>query len=163
MRGQAVVTDVLIAMGLLVVFLAFLLYTLSYYQDKLRQDVSFNDATQKVMQIAEVLVTSPGVPVNWSSSNVVLPGLVDGERNVSYSKLVNFSVLSDAQIKDAFHIGGYNYSFQMNYQNGSTVLSFGEAIASRSLSVSVRRMVLYGNETAYVIFSMWKYRRCVFY
>ncbi|MDO8556023.1 MAG: hypothetical protein Q7R96_02505 [Nanoarchaeota archaeon] len=154
--GQAVVTDVLIAMGLLILFSVFLIISLNFYQSRLQNDIEFNDASQRAMMIADQLVFSSGVPVNWTSSSVLLPGLVDKQGNLSYNKLANISLLN-ASLKELFHIGSYNFSLYVRYQNGSTILGVGESQpAAIKFSAASRRRVLYGNESAYIDAVVWK-------
>ena len=156
-RGQAVVIDMIVATGIFILITVILIISLNYYNQKLARDIEYNDMAQKSMFIADTLVFSPGIPYNWTTSNYVLPGLARDDRNLSYAKLLNFTNLTADQIKDAFKIKSYNYTFAVRYQhNNSYVTRVGEFTDNYSLIASSRRTVTYGNETVYIDFSVWK-------
>ncbi len=157
-QGQVIITDILIAVGLSVVVLAFLLVTLNYYNQKLAYDIEFTDMHNKALYIADFLAFSPGVPSNWSPTSFILPGVAAEDRRVSYPKLLNFSQTDKMQVKDAFKIRQYNYSLIMYYQHNNTpIVGAGETWAGQSnISAASRRIVIYGNETAYIDFIIWR-------
>lgn len=155
-KGQAVITDLVIAVGLFIIIIIGLMISLNYHSNRLAEDIQFNDMTQKAMYIADTLVFSPGIPYNWTTKSYVLPGLAREERNISYQRLTNFTNMTADQVKNAFKIASYNYTFQMRYQhNNSIVFSAGEFSDNTTSIASSRRQVLYGNETVYLEFLIW--------
>ena len=156
-RGQAVVTDIVMAFVLFSLLMVVLGVTLHYYLEKLKSDEEFNDLSFRAMRIADVLAFSSGIPDNWSTLNVQVPGLVRQERNISYWKLVNFTSLSLAQVKDSFGIGSYDFSFQLSYVNGSPLVYFGNDFTIyKNISATSRREVMFYNQSAYFDFIIWR-------
>ncbi len=156
-KGQVIVTDVIIALALLILTSIILIITLSYYKDKLNSDIEFNDLVQKASVITDNLAFSQGIPENWTLNTVVIPGLASWERRIVYGKLLNFSNLTSSQIKDAFHIGSYLYNFNMYYHNGTQIVGIGYNFTGKiNISANSRRAVMYGNQSAYIDFNIWR-------
>ncbi|MDO8556794.1 MAG: hypothetical protein Q7R96_06520 [Nanoarchaeota archaeon] len=157
-KGQAVVTDIVVAFVLFMLLMLIVLFILHYYMDKLKVDEEFNDLSFRAMRIADFLAFSPGIPDNWTSTSYTqVPGLVWQDRDVSYWKLLNFTSLSVAQVKGFFGIGSYDFSLQFGYTNGSSLAYFGDAFTQfKNLSATSRREVMYYNQSAYFDFTIWR-------
>ena len=155
-KGQAIITDLLVAIGLGIILLISINLTWDYYVLKLNDDSTYSDMFVRGSQISEVLVSSKGYPKNWDTSNVQIAGLIYSDRKISESRLLTFTQVSNSAIKDMFKINLYNFTFEMNYQkNNTNITSIGET-GNATTSVNSRRLVLYRNEPTILNFIIWK-------
>ena len=156
-KAQVVVTDAIIALALLILTAIFLLVTLSYSKDKLEENIEFNDISEKAAAITDALAFSPGKPANWTLQVVSVPGLARWERHISYGKLVNFTNLTSDQVRNAFKIQSYLYRLVMYYHNSSPIVGTGYNYTGQfNISANARRAVMYGNQSAYLDFYIWR-------
>lgn len=156
--GQAAVTDVIFAVVAAIVFCVMLLIVFNGYTDRLHRDIEFSAMSQRAMVIADHLASSPGVPYNWSMSNVVLPGIVDTNRQVVFGRLANFSNFTREQVQSFFGVGVYNISFVMRYfaSNITLVNQWDWNRSAAVLAATSRRVVMYGSNATYIEFTLWR-------
>lgn len=155
-KGQAIITDLLVAIGLGIVLLIAINLTWDYYVLKLNDDSTYSDMFIRASEISEVLVSTRGYPKNWGTTDVQIAGIVNFDRIISPEKLFNFTQLNNSQIKDMFKINQYNFTFEMKYQtNNTNITTIGET-GNATISVNSRRLVIYRNEPTILNFIIWK-------
>ena len=153
-KSQAIVTDLIVAVGLGIMLVIAITLSWEYYSLKLNDDATYSDMFIRASQISETLVSTPGYPKNWNSTNVIIAGLTDSDRNISEVKLNSFNLLSNQTIKDMFKINLYNFTFEVKYLNNTKISLIGES-GNATTSVNSRRLIIYRNETAILNFVIW--------
>ena len=75
----------------------------------------YEDISREVDLVSSALM-SEGFPINWSSSSVILPGLLKNNR-LDYDKLAEFDSLGYARSKALLHVRG-DYFFYFKDSSG---------------------------------------------
>ena len=154
-KGQAIITDLLVAISVFIVLVISINIAWDYYSLKINDDAVYSDMFIRASQISETLVTSKGYPINWNSTNVEIIGLALTDRNLSESQIGNFTALSTSTVKDLLKIALYNFTFQLTYLNSTPIALYGDS-GNATISTNSRRVVLYKNESAILNFNIWK-------
>lgn len=156
-RGQLAVTDLFIAIFIFVGILISIFAAWNIYLNRLEQRSSYSSLLASAVQASDILVKSPGKPLNWELSNATVQviGLAGTDRNLSTAKVAAFVSMDYNTSKDVLNIKRYNYKFRLVNINNSAALNYGEN-ATGNFTVAIRRVVWYGNGTAYMDFILWK-------
>lgn len=128
---------------------------------------------------AEALVRTPGVPENWTATDVTSLGLANGSRTLSERKVKEFMLyMNDSDdslcpVAGATNydcnlymlgIGGYDAYFNLSYLDGSTAVVNGtKAYAGRKPQnqtdeVTIMRTVILNDEIARLYVTVWRNR-----
>lgn len=162
-RGQAVVTDLFIAIAIFIVLVTITTIIWDLYTIRLKMRQEFEDMIVKSIQISDQLVKNPGYPSDWEfniASNpdyIKIIGLAEDNRILSTEKVEKFRTsMTDQKIKDLFKIGLYNYYFTIKEKSGSILLAKGINPVGSFNTVNLARLIVYKNQTRIMEFALWK-------
>lgn len=115
----------------ILLFISLVLLIISVWEDK-RNEVESNlllySLESNSANIAEMLVTSPGKPLNWTVSYVEQLGLADNYNVLNSKKIENLFYMSlnnYSLVKELLGIPDYDYYLVLEYLNNSIMQSFG--------------------------------------
>lgn len=157
-KGQNFMPDFLgsiVVFGFLLTIFAFAVQTMNSpgsfeRADSLRRDAYYTTT---------LMVTSPGYPGDWNSTNVKIPGFATDDHLIQYSKLEEFDKLSYSEQKSLLGSPEFRLEFR---ENGSTVsvsgnnLSYGKTPEKASTVIPVTRNVLL-NDTSKTLDAKMEY------
>lgn len=150
-KGQAVVTDVVFTVIIVVALLVSVMIEWNLYTARFAKDVEYATMVIKAQQLTELLAMTPGIPENWTNDTVQQLGLASNSRNISAEKVGNLTLLSTTRIEELLGIEGYNITFILGYSNTTNVTLITEN-ADMNISSNMRRGVIYQNESAVINF-----------
>lgn len=162
-RGQAVVTDLFIAIAVFIVLITITTIIWDLYTIRLKMRQEFEDMVIKSIQISDQLVKSSGYPLDWEfkifsdPDYIKIIGLAYDDRKLSTEKINAFRTnITDQKVKDLFNIGLYNYYFTIKEKNGSILLAKGNNPVGSFNTVNLARIIVYKNEPRIMEFALWK-------
>ena len=97
----------------------------------------------------QMLFEGPGIPAEWNSTNVKVPGIVRQRMVIDNAKLAKFLALNYSQKTSLLGAAGYDFYFDLEWTNGTVITSTGLNGTNRSTSAQSRSLVVY-NGTAIV-------------
>lgn len=161
-RGQAVITDLFIAIAVFIILITITTIIWDLYSIRLKMRQEYEDMMLRTIQISDQLIKNPGYPTDWEykiSSDpeyVKVIGLADEDRVLSADKVEKFRTnITDDKVKDLLNIGLYNFYFIIKEQNGSALLAKGIAPIGFN-TVNLARIVTYKNQPRIVEFALWR-------
>lgn len=157
-KSQIVMIDLMAAMFIFVVLLAAIMLTWNRYTVTLNDQVEYEEAQLMAYQISDIFVKTQGRPVDWekNSSNAIIIGLANSDRNISAAKVNAFLNMSYNDSKKIFKIPLYDFSFQIKDLEGNNLTSSYGEINENDFVISLRRYVFYGNGKAIMEFRLGK-------
>ncbi|MEK6861218.1 MAG: hypothetical protein AABY07_04555 [Nanoarchaeota archaeon] len=162
-RGQAVVTDLFIAIAVFIVLVTITTVIWDLYTIRLKMRQEYEDMIVKNLQISDQLVKNPGVPNDWeyviqqNPDYVDVLGLAFDDRILSSKKVEMFRTnMTNQKVKDILKIGLYNYYFVIKEQNGTPILAKGNNPIGSFNTVNLARLVRYKDRTRIMEFALWK-------
>lgn len=149
-QGQLAIGEMVVAIAVFLVIVAVVVLFLRTNTAEIRESLVHRDLESKATSIADVLVKSRGVPSGWelSPSSASVIGLASESRVLSPGKVAAFMAMDHAVAQDIFAMAPYDYAVTLARTDGSPIASTGTVTGKRV--VGVRRVVLYGNETAFL-------------
>ncbi len=72
---------------------------------------------ERLFQITDLMVRTPGYPPNWTSKNVKIIGFSSQDHILQKNKIESFINLSDSFIKEKLRIRDYNFFLNISAQN----------------------------------------------
>lgn len=121
-RAQAASIDGMIAITL---FLAILAVFFIHRAELTRQSgYPFSDMAIRATTATDYLLNSPGVPANWTASDVQVVGLTHQAGRIDPDRLAAFMALSSASYENATTLLGlspFSVQFTLAYLNGTPV------------------------------------------
>jgi len=156
-KAQIAVTDLFIALFIFMVVIISIFVAWNMYINRLEQRIEYSNILSNAVQITDTLVKSPGKPVNWELSNATaeIIGLASSDRNLSERKVNAFTTLNYNTTKDLLNIKRYGFKFTLMNVNNSALIEYGLNSTGNN-TVSIRRIVWYGNSTAFMDFALWR-------
>jgi hypothetical protein len=154
-KGQVIFFDLMMA---ITVFLFLMLFLNSVWVDNANALVyqeNLNELQFKSSQIAEMLVRSPGKPVNWHqpAQSPELIGLADKKNVLNPDKLNAFSTMDYNQLKDLMQVKNLEFFFQLT---GPQDVNVGVSPPPDATVVAVRRIVNLNGSEAVVKFQLYR-------
>ena len=157
--GQVFTIDLAFSALLFIIMVIFLLSVWNLYSKHLQEQQVTGEIELTAFQIADLLVSSPGVPNNWEGLNttqIITLGLIMEDRKVSSSKKTAFFALNYTQLKRLFNVERYNLQVRLMDLNGTTLQQIGIAPTNSSdRSVSLQKLVLDGNTPRRLVTTLW--------
>ncbi len=156
-KAQIAVTDLFIAIFIFMTVIISIFVTWNIYTNRLEQRIDYSNIISNAVQISDILVKTQGKPVNWELNNttVEIIALASSDRNLSERKVNAFITLDYNMTKDLMNIKRYNFKFKLVNVNNSALIEYGQN-STGNTTISIRRIVLYGNATAFMDFMLWK-------
>ena len=156
-KAQIAVTDLFVAIFIFIALLISIFVTWNIYITRIEQRDNYNNILSNAVQITDTLVKSPGKPINWEQNNATaeIIGLASSDRNLSERKVNAFVTLTYNTTKDLLNIKRYDFKFTLININNSALIEYGLNSTGNN-TVSIRRIVWYGNATAFMDFKLWK-------
>ena len=157
-KSQVVITDLMTAMFIFMVLLTAMMFMWNRYVITLNKQVEYDEAQLMAYQISDLFVKTKGKPTDWekNSSNTLVIGLANSDRNISAAKVNAFLNMSYNDSKKIFKIPLYDFSFQIKDLEGDNLTrTYGE-INETDFVISLRRNIFYENGKAIMEFKLWK-------
>lgn len=146
-----------------IALLLFLIATAIYFQftDNLssEEDKDIQEMVLDLKTISNALI-SEGFPENWTSDNLEVIGLTDGNYRIDNEKLIKFSNLNHSQIINSFNTP-YNFYFYLEDQYGNNIPINGKGgigyNSTYSLDrVQITRIAIYNSSMVKMVIHLWK-------
>ncbi len=161
-KAQVVAMDLTLAVAVFAVISVLMITLWSIYQNRLQDNINNGQILNVAFTFSDYLISNPGKPTNWNSSNVIGIGLASQDRFISESKLNNLSNISYNKTKSLFQINMYNYDYYLllsnyNLTNPTIYYAYGLPAPNNAKKViKLRRYVIYNNDTATFEVTLWK-------
>ncbi len=165
-RGQATIIDLLMAISVFILLVTITTVMWDLYSIRLSNRVEYDNMVIKSFQISDALMKGKGSPIYWEyvpDDEVVLIGLMQGEKRLSYNKVEKFQDFPDDKLREMFRVGKYNYFFRIKYLNKTEIILKGIP-PSGKYTVNLMRVAEYdrdGDESIFepeivnVEFALW--------
>ncbi|MBI5553699.1 MAG: hypothetical protein HY917_03055 [Candidatus Diapherotrites archaeon] len=162
-RGQAVSYDLAMAMFIFVMVLAGIIMLWTSNLKSFETQFSFNEAQVKAFLLSDLLLKSPGVPVDWETrdlNGVTSLGLARKDRVLDSGKVLRFKDWVDSnysEVKAKLALPTYEVFIQLDAVDPMTAdLNFGVPPPGNAVRVSVRRIAVYGDSEAIVDVTLYQ-------
>ena len=153
-RGQAAVTDLFVAVAIFITLVTITTATWNLYGTRLNSRITYDDMVVKAYQVSDILLKTGGEPNNWETfdfssgvSGVGYVGLIDNDRHIPYEKIVGLINLYDydsgISLSNMFSLGQYDFGVNILDAGGSSIYSFGGAVAGARYTVNLARTMIY--------------------
>ena len=158
-KSQAVVIDLFVTLFIFVIVLSIILISWNKYNYELGYKVAQKDMWLTAFHISDILVSTPGDPNNWElvynksdvSGSIRTLGLAEFDRELTKSKILNFSDLSNVSkknytdVKELLNIEGYDFYFRLVHRGSEELYSGGlkPSFYGATRTTSIRRYVNY--------------------
>ena len=118
MKGQLFSSDMIVAVFLFLAAVSAALFAWNSAIDKSVQTMQRQDMEITGTRILDILVKSPGYPIDWENKNATTIGLASYDRTIDANKLNAFLDMDYNRTKNIFGIP-YDYFFRLgNYTKG---------------------------------------------
>ncbi|MBI4153117.1 hypothetical protein HY497_01220 [Candidatus Woesearchaeota archaeon] len=157
-RGQMFSIDTAVSAILFLIIALFVFSLWSLYTTRLNETIQSEELQLSAFQVMDILLKSKGVPNIWEETpdDVEVIGLQLNAGAVDKGKLDAFLAMDYGKTKAAFNIERFEYNFTVLDTDGRILNSTGTALSeSAAQRVSLNRIVLIGNETRQVVFTLW--------
>lgn len=145
-KAQAFMPDFLGSILVFTIVISIFMFSWSSVQNNQQKFSLEDDMRQNAYYTTTFLVSTPGYPENWNSSNVEIPGFANSSDNVvSDQKLREFRDLSYDRQKAILGVGNFRLSFHNKTDIlylDSEELDFGKKPVNASTVVPVNRNVI---------------------
>ena len=148
-KGQGWALDVMVASAVFITaIMIFFFYSINYNSES----TEILDSLQyDGNAMADVLLTS-GFPINWTDSNVIVPGLLINEK-IDEAKLSNFSKIDYQKQKSLLNT---KYEFCFTFDN-PTIKCYGKSYNSAAENlILISRITIYQNKPALLKIFIWQ-------
>lgn len=133
MKGQLFSSDMVASVFLFSIAVSTVLFAWNSVIDNSVNDMQRKDMEITATRILDILVKSPGYPIDWEKSNASVIGLANYDRTIDANKLNTFINMDYNTTRKIFGIP-YDYFFRIgNYTKG----------VNGTEAVFVRRMVIF--------------------
>lgn len=118
-RAQSVVLDLFIALFIFVLINSLLIIMWGKYGNEIDEKVSQKDMWLKSYYITDLLVESPGNPIDWHEgdlNDIKSLGIAEKNRRLNYAKLEKFLDITSQNYSTArklFNIEGFEFYFKL--------------------------------------------------
>lgn len=154
-KAQIGTTDLFIAISIFIISVIVLVSLWNKYNVILIENAENEEMFSLGMQATDLMVKSPGIPYNWTVSNVEVIGLANSDHNLSFSKVANLTQMSYNASKKLLKIASYDYVFRISTPNGTILVNYGNMYSNANKVINVRRLVFYQNESILELI-LWK-------
>ena len=118
MKAQLFSSDMIVAVFLFLAVASAALFAWNSAADKSVQTTQRRDMEITGTRILDILVKSPGYPIDWENKNATTIGLASYDRTIDANKLNAFLDMDYNRTREIFGIP-YNYFFKLgNYTKG---------------------------------------------
>ena len=154
-KSQISMTDFSIALIIFMILITAIILNLNKYPLRLNQDQDKNEMLITSLQIADLLIKTPGTPSAWENNpeSLKIIGLADNNKLLSKDKVNKFINLDYQKAKSYFNY--YDFNFKILYTNNTDIIEYGASFNGTS-SITTRRYIVYDNEKAIMEIEIWK-------
>jgi len=154
-KGQVILFDLAIAIMVFLILFIFLNQIWVDNLNALQQQDSALEIQFKAVQVAEMLVTSPGKPANWHlpAETPVIIGLAEKNNILNQAKLNAFAAEDYNTLKELMQIKNMDFFFRLS---GAQDLNVGRLPPTDASVVSVERIATLNGREANVRFSLFR-------
>jgi len=121
-KAQVFSLDVVISLIIFMFLVTICFYLWNRTYDKSSYFSEQNLMKERLFQITDLMIRTPGYPENWTEENVRLIGLSSKDHILQLSKLNQLLSMNITQIKDKLRIRDYNFLLNITTTNNSFVL-----------------------------------------
>jgi len=160
-KSQAAITDLFIAIAIFIVLIIVTTTLWNLYNVRLINRMAYDDIVIKSFQVSDMLLKTPGNPVNWENEywdnlgfdqteidGIRYPGLIERDIFVPYRKIRALEDFNETSMQEKFHAGQYRFSIKVVNLTGDTINSFGNPGGSSTFSINLARSVMYQESEA---------------
>src|SRR3989344_8398280 len=114
-KAQTSIIDFLIATIIFTILIGISILTLYNYNNKVIEDISYEDIQVKAIQITDSLIKNEGNPTRWEDniSSALVIGLAENDRIIKKEKLDAFADINHSYGVKLLNTGEYNYYFKL--------------------------------------------------
>ena len=156
-RAQLLNADLLLAVTLFAVALGAIMLTWNFTKARMEEASWSRELEQRTYTISDVLVRTPGDPVDWESQpagNITSMGLAGLDGGISQEKVAALKRVDPQRLNGIFQLGKENWHIILRGGDGSIINRAGPAPAG-DYAVKSTRIVSYMNRTAFLEFTLW--------
>jgi hypothetical protein len=155
-KSQLAMGDFIVALVIATLMLMVIMFTWNRYTIVLDENTRFRNMESTALQAADLLVKSPGSPIDWETdiSDIQIIGLAVTNRNISLNKLNSFANINYNRSLKLLGLELYNFDFSFSYANGTTISQHGKS--TNGTIININRIVRFQNEDATLKISVWK-------
>ncbi len=121
-KAQVFSLDVVISLIIFMFLVTICFYLWNRTYDKSSYFSEQNLMKERLFQITDLMIRTPGYPENWTEENVRIIGLSSKDHILQLSKLNQLLSMNITQIKDKLRIRDYNLLLNITTTNNSFVL-----------------------------------------
>ena len=136
MKAQVWSVDVAFSMIIFVTALAFILFSIYTMNDILFSGNDIGEMNSAAIRISDSLVRLPGVPENWTATNIMVLGLARDDNVLDVVKVSRMIDLDYQTLRLSTGSGRYNIYIELDYINGSIVRD----IYGRNVTAGIKPM-----------------------
>ena len=156
-------TDTVAAVILVSLALGLLNMSWTYYKIRLDETYHVYDMKYKANILSDILVKTPGEPVNWEEvpgDEVVSLGFARKDREIDPDKIRGIKYLSDQKIREILKTDQFNFQIIVRSLDGTIIKQVGDA-PSGGISAKATRVVSYDGQTAFFELTVWGDKKIV--
>ncbi|MBU0898615.1 MAG: hypothetical protein KKB03_04465 [Nanoarchaeota archaeon] len=165
MRGQIWSMDFIVSAIIFFIALATIMFSWNYIIQNTDEQTVINEMESSVLDITDVLVRSPGVPRDWTPSNVQSIGLASEENKLNETKVDYFMQLDYSETKLLLGIKNYHFYFELEDLNNQTVKNQADQNITKGvypdtasfIQIPVERYALYRDAIVKLKFIFWSF------
>ena len=153
-KAQTVMSDLFLASMILIILLAAIMFVRANYEQRINENVQNDVLVSQAIRISDVLVKTPGEPMNWENESGTpdVLGIASGDRVLSSDKVeamfaLNYPVLQQLT-------GTSNINITLKTVDGSVIHSTS-INESTTISVRIERRVVYDGGVALLYIELW--------
>ena len=155
-RGQAFSYDFFVAFVIFLLLINAMYLTWSHNVEHMRYVRQFERTRFAASTIADNLTLLPGQPSYWDNNiETKFYGLATKPFDLSKGKLDEFSQRDYEQVKEGMNIDEYEFLLTV-VQDGNTVFSYGQGLASPQFVIGLERVVRYDGRPAKLYFKLYQ-------
>ena len=165
-KSQTVTLDIVFAMVIFILFVTATFRIWNIYSERFYLNVESQDKWNMAFQITDLLVKSPGYPVDWDKhfADTQILGFAYNDRNLSQDKIDKFLVQSNDtftpggydRIKELLNIERYDFLFRVvDISKHRIPGNLSGRYYENNFTVTIRRLVMVDNEPKIIEFSLY--------
>jgi len=113
--------DFIISAALFLMVLVVLLFAWNYVSSDTSSQMEIKRMETKVLDISDSIIMTPGLPADWSGSDVVIIGLAIEEGKLNGTKVAEFVAMDYDDARTRLGTGAYDFYFRLKDSDNRTI------------------------------------------
>lgn len=113
--------DFVISAALFLIALVVLLFAWNYVSSDTTMQMEIKRMETKALDISDSIIMTPGLPADWSGSDVRVIGLASGEGNLNETKVLEFVAMDYGNAHIRLGAGIYEFYFRLKDSDNQTI------------------------------------------